>query len=79
MSFREGRRFTPPPNHAGVDPKFSAAAAFGAPNAYFGGGGAIKKRRRRRDRRSAGLYTRVPAAALDLIPIKSNRTQSKTQ
>jgi len=26
-----------------VDPKFSAAAAFGAPNAYFGGGGATKK------------------------------------
>jgi len=25
-----------------MDPKFSAAAAFGAPNAYFGGGGATK-------------------------------------
>jgi len=53
-----------------VDPKFSAAAAFGAPNAYFGGGG------------GAGLYTRVSAAALDVItviPTKSNRTQSKTQ
>jgi len=33
----------PPPIHGGVAPKFSAVAAFGAPNAYFGGGNATKK------------------------------------
>jgi len=55
MSIMERITFTETPIHAGADPKFSAAASFGAP-IEFCWQRRCHKKTRRRDRRGADLY-----------------------